>query len=376
MQIKNIVIGDLPYSGRIGNFFLTVECARNPDMVTSVAEEVEPKVIHFPETLTMKMRKNILESNVYIRVREVNPVGFDDICDLRLSALSILDWADDPKQFKKRFQMHPLNTEFEPATPPWIYMEFNLEPDERDLEKLAPGSTVVRTYNKETGVWKDKTMVDFKARYTLVDNGGQMVDETPESNLQAIARFRNCVLCIFSIFQFIVWTILVGFTIFRVYLWSCYSQFRKITQAVLLNDTLPMSSWELQNVSRWCHHEMHGTGIDEGKAPCRPSGLQIQEVCDPDFLKAHEQPRPTAFVNFINQMLGLDITGAPCTQNVCKVRNAVVREEMVIYISLAVLILLLCLCHTCANEAIRRRRNKMSTDAALESMRLKKAAKR
>lgn len=375
VQIKNIVVGDLPYSGRVGNFFITVECARNPDMVTSVAEEVEPKVVHFPETLTMKMRNNYLESRVYIRVREVNPVGFDDICDLHLSAISMLDWAQNPKQSKRRFQMKPIDTEFVLATPPWIYMELDLEPDERDLEKLAPGSSVVRTYNNQTGVWKDTVMPDFKNRYTLVDNGGKMVDETPEEDMAQISRYRSRVLCLFSICQFLVWIVIVAFSIFRVYLWSCYDQFRKITQAALLNDTLPMSTFELNNVSKYCRHKMRGTGVQDGMDSCRPSGQQIQEHCQPDFLNMHDQPRPTAFVNFINRMFSLDIEGVPCKQNICKIRNAVVSEEMYIYISLAVLIVLLCCCHTYANHLIRAKKSKLASLHAKESNEMKKTLK-
>merc|ERR1719387_2262937 len=122
--MKNLVVGDLPFSGN-GDFFIAVQCSNNPDMVTSTAEDKNPKVVHFPEILTLRMRHSPLESKVRIVVKELNLLGFQELCECHISAMNICDWADDPKEQMKRFEMKPLITEFEADTPPWILVEFS-----------------------------------------------------------------------------------------------------------------------------------------------------------------------------------------------------------------------------------------------------------
>ncbi|CAK0814988.1 unnamed protein product, partial [Prorocentrum cordatum] len=55
VELKNIVVGDLPWTGP-GDFFLQVECEANPPINSSLAQSKEPKVVHFPELVTLHLR--------------------------------------------------------------------------------------------------------------------------------------------------------------------------------------------------------------------------------------------------------------------------------------------------------------------------------
>merc|ERR1719409_930047 len=94
VEFKNITVGDLPFPTR-GDFYLTVECSSNPDQVTSLREDADPKVVHFPEVLTMRMRKSWLENKVMIKVRELNVLGSQELCELRISAMNVIDWREE-----------------------------------------------------------------------------------------------------------------------------------------------------------------------------------------------------------------------------------------------------------------------------------------
>lgn len=253
VELKNIVVGDLPHPRSVGNFYLAVECATNPPMVTSLAEEKPPKVVHFPEVLTLRLRKNILEHRVRICVRELNIVGSVDLCELHLTALNILDWSADDPEFVafdddsrkwrrsaakpetdsssntcfetrlKRFQMRVLKRGLDCETPPWICIEFTQPTEPRNLETLGIWSnfrgahwSAVRTWgtrwsgdehgnytkvstkgddSDEKTPYDEVPVVDFKGQHPLLDPNGNVIKEPNEEVLSRFLRkiaWCNC----------------------------------------------------------------------------------------------------------------------------------------------------------------------------------------
>ena len=48
MELSNVVVGDLPVEG-FGCFYLEIEYGKYPEIVSSVQEDKDPRVVHFPE---------------------------------------------------------------------------------------------------------------------------------------------------------------------------------------------------------------------------------------------------------------------------------------------------------------------------------------
>merc|ERR1719181_1660764 len=96
IELKNITVGDLPFDEGRGDFYLFIEASTNPPMVTALQEEKLPKVVHFPEIISLKIRDSPLEKRVRIVVKELNVIGSQEVCDCHLSATSLIDWATQP----------------------------------------------------------------------------------------------------------------------------------------------------------------------------------------------------------------------------------------------------------------------------------------
>jgi len=420
VEIKNIVVGDLPFQSR-GDFYLTVQCASNPDQVTSLAEDKDPKVVHFPEVLTLRIRNSPLEEGVKITVRELNILGSQDLCEVKLSAMNVVDWSDDiptdanPNARTKRFSMKPIDADggLEMETPPWILVEFGKPHDPRHLDLLRGNPDIVRTTvaGAEDGRTKDLGFSAFKTEFNLLDAGGHIINEPDEADLASIRMLRKCLVWILGVFNCVVFFCIGVFSLFRFYLWSCYTQYNHIAMAVMHNMTFPTSLSALHDLAETCDKETMGTGLLPG-IPCRPSEDQITEVC---HNLPPGQPDPGAGRLLIHKYIGVDVKGLSCaiggpmsglreyvahmgksnTTNsfhsiasnthsfatsylnsdqtnstaseeagICEVRNAVAPFDSIIYITMVVMILSTCCCRLTGNQMIRTRKNKKQADRA------------
>merc|ERR1711972_1240350 len=158
------------------------------------------------------MRHSPFEAKVRIVVKELNVLGFNELCECNISAMNICDWAADEREQIKRIEMKPLNLEFEAETPPWILVELSEPTEVRDLESLHGNTTMVRTATK-TGDKKDRDLVKFKHRYNLVDTTGHAIAEPFEGDLQSIHMFRTIVLWFFGITNTVVFLAVLGYAI-------------------------------------------------------------------------------------------------------------------------------------------------------------------
>mmetsp|Transcript_65565 Transcript_65565/g.182273 ORF Transcript_65565/g.182273 Transcript_65565/m.182273 type:complete len:473 (+) Transcript_65565:100-1518(+) len=352
VELKNIVLGDLPLNAR-GDFFLQVEYSSNPPLVTSLAEDQDPKVIHFPEVLTMRIKHSCIENQVRVVVREMKVWGSRDLCELRLSPVSVLEWAYTGTEQTKRFILRTLEADLECETPPWILLQFDSPTEARGLETLHNPNTV-RTATQD-GAVRDATLVEFKDEYALLDPAGYAVQEPPEVDLMRLAAYRSGVSRAVACFTALVVLVVSVYMLWRFYVGSCYSHFEWITIAQLHNVTFPVSTHDLSKLVHACYLETSGTGLDSG-IPCRPSAEQTAHVCRH---VPERQPRPTAFRVAVHEHLGLDVPGIPCASRVCALRNGVVVWDRTLF-SLCVLALLsIWLCRHGADALIRRMKRNM-----------------
>merc|ERR1719424_1349292 len=149
VELKNIVVGDLPWTGP-GDFFIQVECEANPPINSSLAQAKEPKVVHFPEVVTLHLRWSYFEQQVRITVRELGLLGSTVVCSVRFRACDVVDWShlDDPEGRTKRVEMkladwaHSLGLHHV-LTAPWIHLEFDQPREYRDLDHFNYGGPAV-----------------------------------------------------------------------------------------------------------------------------------------------------------------------------------------------------------------------------------------
>jgi len=324
VELKNIVVGDLPWEHR-GDFYLCVETQQNPPMVTSLAEEKLPKVVHFPEVITLRLRWSPLEEQVRISVKELNFFGSTKLCETHISAMRLLDWASEPNR-EKRFMMKPSDTSFEAETPPWLHVELSHGDDQRELDKFHGHPNTVRTATQD-GHYKDFDIKEFKRDYTLLDNTGHAIQEPLEDDLQGIERRAWCVQQAHH--SLTVWScVAVGaYVCFRVYVGSCYQRFGFVAMAYLNKHTFPISTAALKGVADKCEADMKGAGFDPG-LPCKPSYEQVMDMCLTREQGGHfpaDQPRVRAFAGILADY-GVDF-GIPCSSDMCVINKQLERYD-------------------------------------------------
>jgi len=375
IEIKNIVVGDLPFDGGRGDFYLSVESSTNPPMVTALQEEQLPKVVHFPEVIGLKIRDSVMEKRVKIVVKELNVLGSQDIAECHLSSTALIDWAASGyvEDRVKRFAMRPCDNSLERETPPWILLEFAEADDVRGVDTLPNANAEglrMRTWVPTTdhtvtlsnahpiataappsgydynpgNHWKmqprqnvDLDAAKFKGVYTLLDDAGNPIAEPLESELANIRRCRKCASFVFIVFQVAVWLAVIGWLIFRFYVWSCYRQFRWLTEARLRHHIFPIGTHDLKAVRQDCNYQFEGTGastaardiLSPTARACRPEDLEVLQTCQ---ALPPGQPRPRAFESLLEDQFGIDLQGGSlswlgikhgpsCFEGICEWRD-------------------------------------------------------
>lgn len=392
IELKNITVGDLPFDEGRGDFYLSIEASTNPPIVTALQEEKLPKVVHFPEIIALKIRDSVLEKRVRICVKELNVVGSVDICDCHLSSTALIDWACQPIQETrvKRFQMRPCDNSIERETPSWLLVEFGVSDDVRGVDSIGSVSAAtqfVRTWvptDHETvqmtdaqplayhdgarlggSMWTnaprqnvDLQVNKFKGAYQLLDDAGNPIQEPPESALAKLRNMRRCAMCVFGLFQFFVWFLIIGWCCFRFYIWSCYRHFQWITIAKLRAATFPISVANLHEYVKDCHQKFDGTGLSRGTGPttaladaCRPNQATILDTC---INLPVGQPRPEAFNVLMKEYFGITIqTGVGCFDGICSMRSKIAEYDHTMLVLGFALFCSTFICRKCMNDCIR-----------------------
>jgi len=434
IEIKNIVIGDLPFDQGRGDFYLSIECATNPPMVTALQEEKLAKLVHFPEILTLKIRDSALEKRVRIIVKELNVLGSEELCDIHLSPASIIDWAAevDQEQRVRRFRLRPFDNSIERETPAWILIEFAESDDVRGVEThgISGESKYVRTWvpttdptvamsatnphpiaytqnlhgdaetQGSTSMWGgtsnstwagpgsirqnvDLKVEKFKHEYQLLDDTGNPVQEVPESDLARLKHLRQCAIILFGLYQFVVWILIIGLAFGRLYTCSCYRAFTAITIAKLQQKTFPIPLHALHNIVEECHKQFSGTGLSRGTNPvtaaseiCRPNVAAILGTCQ---VPPPDQPAPQAFIIWLKQYFDITVKhGVPCHgafgKTICELRETIAQYDYFLIGGIFLLFLSTFVCKCALNNCIKSYKRTGQKKAKLESKKNKETA--
>lgn len=342
VELKNIVVGDLPLNSNCGDFYLVVENASNPPMMSSLAEEKHPKVVHFPEVITVRLRASPLEEPLRITVRELNIIGSQDLCQCRLDPMHILDWCDSPSEQIKRFEMKCLDHEIVRETPAWILLEFDNPQEVRDLDNFRNLGTV-RTATRD-GLYQDTPLDKFKKDYVLLDANGHAMDEVPEDDLKDMERLASIMAAGTWFLNLVTCTAIVTFLTVRVYVTSCHHQYKRMTMAVMSQPKFKKIGFkQLDRIVENCSMVVERDGPEKG-TPCLPNSDQVMELCfrNSSTKYPEEQPRPQAFEGLLRHRLGFKM-GLPCLEGACQWHDRLVTLNMACIGGCIGLVLLTCL---------------------------------
>lgn len=352
IELRNVTIGDLPFDRR-ADFYLSVECAANPAMVTAVQEEKLPKVVHFPEIVTLRLRWSYLEEAVRITVKEAHVFGSTDVCHCHIPAMNLLQWAWSEDDCTKRVVMKPVSLD-ERETPAWILLEPSLAGDLRDLDNFHGHTYTVR---KSVGDhYEDVSIKTFKQNHSLLDGSGFPLQEPLEENLEKIE-------CLTAFKQNLVHMLQCGggvviclFLFGRIYFSACWRRYKMVTRSQMLNpNATAFSLAELRNVTSDCHRKFDGTGSDSG-TPCNPSYEQVLERCHHRELAwPADQPEPAVVMYHSTNVIGFEVPPLVCHPQTCAAYHLFQKYD--VYFPIAVVIYIFVL--VCVRVAGRRLVRKM-----------------
>lgn len=319
IEARNIVAGDLPFNSN-GDFYLTIECGDNPPMSTSINENCNPKVVHFMEVLTLRVRDSPLEDCVRFVVKELNVFGSQELCELRLNATRVCDWTREGNELGSgimRFQMTPIDASSDLDTPPWLALELAPAPEFRGRQEFT-----VHLYDTHTGVFESESSKTFKSKYKLLDRTGERQSE-PEDIGEALERSRRHRKQGAYCLVFLVVLIIIAAVIFRLFLWKCWQEFTRLTIE---------------------------TGIPA------PTHDDVMAVCD----NPPNNARPKVFEKIAAEY---NIQTLPCFKGVCHVRDQFVQYRVVFFTFMGILVLaLLCLLARPPSIGNRKRRKPWEND--------------
>mmetsp|Transcript_43425 Transcript_43425/g.101408 ORF Transcript_43425/g.101408 Transcript_43425/m.101408 type:complete len:640 (+) Transcript_43425:96-2015(+) len=362
VEMSNIVVGDIPFY-RYGSFSVSVECGKYPALTTSMQEDQDPKTMHFPEVLTMRLRDTMWDLPVVITVNQINFVGIHEIAQVRVNPKTIAKWAqEDQDNCTKRLGLKLFDADLEAETPPWISITFGTPvADVRHLDNFHANSTQsvrLATWDNmpdpQTGeFYRERRLVDVKHDYRLVDGGGVAQKEPEEADLACLRALRNLLFYIYSGLSFLTVVGVLGYGAFRYYVKNCYEKFELLTVAKSWQPhDFPMPSCALHSIAHTCEVRMQGTGIEAGADVCRPLEATVEQTCvDPP------QARPTAF-SFVLEDLGLGTnSGIQCFHGICEFRNKIVKfDKVVFWGSLGMIVFTFCLCRPLGNMVMQQAR--------------------
>jgi hypothetical protein len=327
-------------------------------MVTSVLENKPAKAAHFSEVITLRVRESPLEKSIKITVYAMDVVGSVDLCELHVSCMNVVQWARDRNSRMKRFAMVPIDKTFELATPPWIALEFGFPShDNRHLENFHNDGNTVRTATwavDSTAPWVDTDVASFKHKYSLVDTGGNAIQEPQEDDLAFIQKMRRWVYHWVRCTSCLMIVAVIVLLFLRLYFGSCYSHYYMLTQAFRgatgTNATAPVATAMLENTHLFCEQHYAGMNLEHGSHACRPSFEQVNYTCT-HLPKA--QNVPAAFVQLTARTTyGL---GEPlmCIPNVCSYYHYMASWDRTLFASCFAILFgtIFCL-RPCANQAV------------------------
>jgi len=218
IRVSNIVVGDLPTHANTSDFYVSIEVGTNPHQITSVAEDFNPKVVHFSETMTLRVKFTPLESNIRFVVKELGTLGSSELCECYINPMLMMKWRYSQKG-PMRFRMEPLerNQDGVFPIPPWILLDIGAEP-----EWIPSSGSKIRIMEMSSGTAREFTPREFKSKYTLLNTFGMATHEPDENKVGNLDRAKRLRTSVEQLHCFALIVISVFFFIARWYTFTCY----------------------------------------------------------------------------------------------------------------------------------------------------------
>merc|ERR1712203_600933 len=100
------------------------------------------------------------------------------------------------------------------------------------------------------------------------------------------------------------------------------------------------------------------TGAEIGSTPCLPADVQILDFCKVENFPA-VQPRPSAFVGSLHQLLGLEVPSLPCGAWSCPLHQKIVEYDVAAAVAAVVGLVSLYLIRVAAHWAIDTKKQQL-----------------
>jgi len=225
VQISNIVIGDLPmYTTQ--DLILSVEVGTMPPQITSTAEDARPKVVQFPDTLLIRVRRSVAEGSVRFCVKAVHAFGCTELCECYINPIVLVQWSKMSRG-PKRFRMDPIDRHRSDALfPPWLLLELN---PMQEWGSSPMSEFNVRLTNTQTGLpEEDPNPAVFKNKYSLLNTYGTRAEEPDEATYGKLDKMRQRRGACLSQSCLLLTLVAVCFSCIRVYCFACYREYQII----------------------------------------------------------------------------------------------------------------------------------------------------
>jgi len=220
IRVSNIVVGDLPTHSNTSDFYVSIEVGTNPNQITSVAEDFHPKVVHFNETMTLRVKFTPMESNIRFVVKELGTLGSSELCECYINPMLMLKWRY-LQSGPMRFRMDPCERHGDGVfpLPPWILLELGVE------QEWMPETPKIRVMEMGSSNAREFTPREFKSKYTLLNTFGMRTHEPDENKVGALDKTKRLRTSVNQCHLFSVLLISTIFFVARYYCFTCYRGF-------------------------------------------------------------------------------------------------------------------------------------------------------
>lgn len=344
IEVTNIIVGDLP-AVRSGDFYLTVETSSNPPQITAVVDNCDPKVVNFPDSLIIKVRRSTLDSNVRFVVKKMHTVGSVEICECYISPKMLLYWMEH-EQGPVRIRMEPCRRDYNFTLPAWILIDLQ--------EHLAPSRGVsqfdLTVRDAKTGDSVDYDDANkFKKSYELLHVTGFRSQEPDETMVGSIdTAYRRKAMCLGQLFMLL----LLGsgtFMVSRLYCMACFQKYSEITVLNNFGVLFPVFDHDKTFYRERCNLNsnlfvgmfeddvLFGQALSNEKVDpnCTVTREQVMHTCD-DLPIGARHPNLRIGLGFFDVYI-------PCLQQTCPI-DEVLRHWGSRHVMFVVIMFLLILC--------------------------------
>mmetsp|Transcript_2294 Transcript_2294/g.3943 ORF Transcript_2294/g.3943 Transcript_2294/m.3943 type:complete len:516 (-) Transcript_2294:564-2111(-) len=233
---RNIVAGDLPYEARHGDFYVTFDVGDNPPMNSSLSNDHNAKLVHFPETFSLRIRDNMFEGPLTVTVRELNVVGSENIARLVLPLKKYWKRLRRGETVQARFKLEPMGGEEGGEAGgqfPWILLEFEVQRELQLVDRVGLLTTLPSGNGRDVET-KEVRMQDLKTQVPLRDRTGKLVyakGHVEQDASEARKQFRKCWRCLHCLAILFFTAGFIALGTYRLMIAGCWREYRRITTA-------------------------------------------------------------------------------------------------------------------------------------------------